>query len=176
MSRGVLVAYCRAGFEAEAAADLRRVAVQANLAVDIVAAPASGFVVATADRFDSCERALAAAPPIFARSVFAGSGPYPLLAAKSGQLRADRVTPLLAAIAADGAAPPWRSAWLEYPDTNEGKALSPLARAVAARVDGELRARGDFDNGAARRLHVFLPDGGQRLRRPARPSSSPRRS
>ena len=56
-------------------------------------------------------------------------------------------------------APPWRSVWLEYPDTNEGKALSKLARALAPRVEEALRSRRAQDDRAPRRLRVFLPDG-----------------
>jgi 23S rRNA (cytidine2498-2'-O)-methyltransferase len=74
------------------------------------------------------------------------------------------VTPLLAAIDALAQAPPhvppWRDAWVEHPDTNEGKALSPLARAIAARVEGALRERGALDPRSGRRLHAFLGDGG----------------
>jgi len=47
--------------------------------------------------------------------------------------------------------------WVEHPDTNEGKSLSPLARALQARIGGALRAA--IDPRAAMRLHAFLPDG-----------------
>ena len=86
--------------------------------------------------------------------MFVGAGPFSLVHGAGG--RADRVTPLLAAIA-DVAGPPWRSVWVEFADTNEGKQLSGLARAIAQRLDAALRER--IDARAATRLHVFLADG-----------------
>lgn len=56
--------------------------------------------------------------------------------------------------------PPWRSVWVEFPDTNDGKELSTLARALGSRVEGALRSNGKLDAGTTRRLHVFLLDGG----------------
>jgi 23S rRNA (cytidine2498-2'-O)-methyltransferase len=79
------------------------------------------------------------------------------------------VTPLAEAIAATGAR--GSVLWIEFPDTNEGKALSTLARAIAPRLAAALRGRGilvDAGGGAAgsrraprnqRRLHVFLTSG-----------------
>jgi len=99
-------------------------------------------------------RALQDAAPIFARSIFVGTGPFALPHESQG--RADRVTPLLAAIAAS-ARKPWRSVWVEFPDTNEGKQLSGLSRALASRIESALRNA--IDARASRRLHVFLADG-----------------
>ena len=159
-----LVAYCRAGFEGEAATDLRRIAASATTTVELSTVPANGYVIARGQSVDDAawERAESAVPPIFARSVFAGIGPVALLPQEAGAGRADRVTPLLTAIAqlAHAAPPPWRSVWIEFPDTNEGKELSTLARALGSRVEGALRAKGQLDVDAKRRLHVFLPDGG----------------
>jgi 23S rRNA (cytidine2498-2'-O)-methyltransferase len=105
---------------------------------------------------------LGADPPIFARSVFTGTGPHRLLdAAPAAAHRQgkppDRVTPLLAAIAP--LAPPFSQAWFEYPDTNEGKALSTLSRALGPRVDAALTESGALVARAHARLHVFLTDG-----------------
>jgi 23S rRNA (cytidine2498-2'-O)-methyltransferase len=171
-----LVAYCRAGFEAEVAADLRRIASAVQVPLDIAPTADLGYVIAHANGFDGAAwwRAQEAAPPIFARSVFLGDGPFALLPATVAAMapaastaatggRADRVTPLLAAIERMSAerthAPPWASAWIEFPDTNDGKELSPLARALHARVEGELRADACLEDGSAQRLHVFLQDG-----------------
>ncbi|MFO1397230.1 MAG: 23S rRNA (cytidine(2498)-2'-O)-methyltransferase RlmM [Burkholderiales bacterium] len=155
-----VVAYCRAGFEDEAAADLRRIAASAGVALNVARAPNAAFVVAHADSLSlpAWERACVAVPPIFARAVFAGHGPVALLDAQRAGAP-DRVTPLLAAIDDVAGTAPWRSAWIEYPDTNDGKALSPLSRALAARIDGALRERGRVAADASRRLHVFLVDG-----------------
>ena len=163
MPAAVLVAYCRGGFEDEAAADLRRIAAHAHVALDIVVERGSALVVAHGDAIEprTWERAILAAPPIFARCAFQGTGPVDLLPGEAATGRADRVTPLLAAIAdvAAVAAPPWRSVWIEYPDTNEGKALSTLARALAPRIEGALRAAGQLADHARRRLHAVLRDG-----------------
>lgn len=160
-----LVAYCRAGFETEAAADLRRIAAHAAINVELSAVPASGYVIAHgAVASLAWERSESAVPPIFVRSVFVGIGPVALLLPQATAARADRVTPLLAAIDAKArgvATPrPWRSVWIEFPDTNEGKELSTLARALRSRVEGALRSDGQLDDDAKRRLHVFLTDGG----------------
>lgn len=163
MPASALVAYCRAGFEDEAAADLRRIAAHTHANLEIAAVRGSGYVVARGDAVapSAWDRATDAAPPVFARGVFTGTGPVALLPTPAATGRADRVTPLLAAIETVAAtdARPWRSVWIEYPDTNEGKALSTLARALTARVEGELRVQGHLADSAARRLHVFLTDG-----------------
>ena len=151
--RATLVAHCRAGFEAETGADLRRVAARAEAAIELELAQA--YVIATAADAD-WHSALAMAPPIFARSVFVGAGPFELIHDAHG--RADRVTPILAAIARTARAP-WRSVWVEFADTNEGKQVSGLARALATRIEGALRDRGELDDAAPLRLHVFLVDG-----------------
>ncbi|MFO1412463.1 MAG: 23S rRNA (cytidine(2498)-2'-O)-methyltransferase RlmM [Burkholderiales bacterium] len=155
-----VVAYCRGGFEDEAAADLRRLAAHAGSALDVVRAPGAAVVVAHPDDLvlSRWERAVGDVPPIFARTVFAGHGPVALLAATT-RGPADRVTPLLAAIDELAATGPWRSVWVEYPDTNDGKALSPLSRALEARLAGALQERGRITADAHRRLHVLLQDG-----------------
>lgn len=81
MAGVALVAYCRAGFEGEASADLRRIAARAPVTLALSAVPASGYVIAQAEAFDSAawKRAESAVPPIFARSVLAAFGPVALL-------------------------------------------------------------------------------------------------
>jgi len=152
-----IVAYCRGGFEPEAAADLRRAASRIGAPIEVATTPLQGFVVATTSASDRAawRRALTDAPAVFARSVFAGEGPF-AIADPQSKTRADRVTPLAQAIR-DTCTPPWRSVWIEYPDTNEGKALSTLARALTARLPPALRESMRPD--AATRLRVFLLDG-----------------
>jgi len=155
----VVVAYCRAGFDAEAAEDLARVfaAMKAEVRIDVV--PGRGYLIATADSLDggAWMRAVTRGPPMFVRAAFAGTGPHALLGAAPGG-RPDRVAPIVAAIAAAGFGAV-RSAWVEFPDTNDGKALSTLARALEPRLEAVLRERGAIDAAAAQRLHVFLADG-----------------
>jgi len=152
-----IVAYCRSGFEPEAAADLRRAAARAGDSIEVAGTPLLGFVIGTTSVADrpAWHRALSGAPPIFARSVLVGDGPF-AIAGDQAKGRADRVTPLLQAIA-QTCSPPWRSVWVEYPDTNEGKALSTLARALAARIEPALRDSLQPD--ANSRLRLFLVDG-----------------
>jgi 23S rRNA (cytidine2498-2'-O)-methyltransferase len=56
-------------------------------------------------------------------------------------------------------APPWCSVWVEYPDTNDGKALSRLSRVLQSRLETALGDAGRIDSNADCRLHVFLRDG-----------------
>jgi 23S rRNA (cytidine2498-2'-O)-methyltransferase len=152
-----VVGYCRGGFEPETAADLRRAAARAGASVDIAPTPLQAFAIATSGGVPgpAWRRALTDAPPVFARSVFAGEGPF-TIAGPGSRGRADRVTPLMRAIRGT-CAPPWRSVWIEHPDTNEGKALSPLARALTARIEPQLRD--SLREDAASRLRIFLLDG-----------------
>jgi len=161
-----VVAYCRARFEAEAGDDLAR-ALGGDLPPAIDVRAGDGYVVASTERSGcAVDRALARSETVFARTVFAGHGPVVLAAPAAralGAARVDRVTPLLAAVDAladsDLHRPPWRDVWVEHPDTNDGKTLSTLARALQARVEGTLRGRGSLDAQAKRRLHAFLVDG-----------------
>jgi 23S rRNA (cytidine2498-2'-O)-methyltransferase len=152
-----VIAYCRAGFEAEAATDVRRAAAHAGAAVDIAPTPLLGFAIASTDLAarDRWHRAFASAPSVFVRSAFVGEGPFTIADAAS-KARADRVAPLMQAIR-DTCTAPWRTVWIEYPDTNEGKALSTLARALAARIEPALA--GSLREGASSRLRIFLTDG-----------------
>src|SRR5206468_3176646 len=76
----VVVAHCRAGFEGECAADLRRLALSAGVPIKIDETSRRAFIAAGVDSFDTprWQRAILHCPPIFARSIFAGSGPHPL--------------------------------------------------------------------------------------------------
>ncbi len=60
----------------------------------------------------------------------------------------------------------FQAVWLEYPDTNVGKALSPAARRVTPFIEEDLRASGLLkpDDSRLPRLHVFLlPDSTARV-------------
>ena len=159
-----VVALCRAGFEPEAAGDLADIARLARL--DVAVTNGRAYVVAQARTIDAdaWRRACLAQPAVFVRSQFTGTGPHTIAAPGSG--RPDRIAPLAEAFASLGDAP-WRAPWIEYPDTNEGKALSTLARALDARLTQALRARGLVEEerpaeaGPTRspQPHVFLVDG-----------------
>ena len=164
IGRSALLAGSRAGFEGEAAIDLVRAAAALGVHAEPTVVAGAGFASASANGLDAAafRRRVATHPPIFARNAIVGSGPHPV-ATEDPRTRADRMPPLLTAIdglARDPAqAPPWRSVWVEYPDTNDGKALSGLARALQSRLDIALGDTGRLDAAADGRLHVFLGDG-----------------
>jgi 23S rRNA (cytidine2498-2'-O)-methyltransferase len=159
-----LLAGSRAGFEGEAATDLARTAAALGSHAAPTVVAGSGHVHATADGLDAIafRRRIAGHPPIFARNAIVGTGPH-TIASEDQRTRADRMPPLLTAIddlARDPAqAPPWCSVWVEYPDTNDGKALTRLARVLQSRLASALGDAGRIDAGADCRLHVFLRDG-----------------
>jgi 23S rRNA (cytidine2498-2'-O)-methyltransferase len=177
----LLVAHCRAGFEPEAAADLSRMAANAREGIDIDAPVGRGFVVGRLAGFDSRHwpRAFERAPPIFVRSLFFGTGPHMLFDPVTASGRPDRVAPLVALIERFRAGFPFSdlqsrarehandfSLRLETPDTNDGKELSGLTRALAVRLAAGLAERGvmcaardDVAIAPAANLHVLFPDG-----------------
>ncbi len=109
------------------------------------------------------------------RSFFVGSGPHVLFDPRAVAGRPDRVVPLRELVAACVADAPLRSPgrpmpaadlWLETPDTNDGKELSGVCRALAAplgealRASGALAGRDDAPRpGPQARLHVLFADG-----------------
>ena len=157
----IVVAQCRAGFEPEAAADLASVAAQAQCALDVDAPPGRGYVLARSDTLDLRRwvRAESTSPPIFIRSSFVGAGPHALVDTAQRE-KTDRVTPLFDAIIAMANAP-YSAVWMEFPGTNEGKAMSTLARALFPRVEARLREHAMLDPRSTKRLHLFL-EGGRR--------------
>jgi len=171
-----IVAHCRAGFETEAAADLARAAAAAGTSVDVDAPAGRGFVVATPRVFDAQRwpRALREAPPIFVRSLFFATGPHALFDARPAKGRADRVTPILSLIESFRAAFPlpgtphatrgrlvFGSIRLETPDTNDGKELSGVCRAIEKPLADAMGAGGSLfpEEARAPALHVLFIDG-----------------
>jgi 23S rRNA (cytidine2498-2'-O)-methyltransferase len=174
-----IVAHCRAGFEAEAAEDLRRAAAAVETSVEIDAPAGRGFIVATPRTFDSQRwpRALLQAPPVFVRALFFGTGPHFLFDAARRKGRPDRVAPLVeiaqelrAGFPLPGAPHATRgqlvfgTLYLETPDTNDGKELSGVCKAIAKPLAERLRDEGAFiANGGPGMpaLHVLFVDGAQ---------------
>jgi len=174
-----IVAHCRAGFEAEAAADLQGLASAADAEIAIDAPTGRGYVVATPRAFDSQRwpRALERVPPVFIRSLFFGTGPHELFDPATTKGRPDRVAPLVASIesfragfALPGAPRGTRGALqfgevrLETADTNDGKEMSGLCRSIERPLAETLRERGilvaaDVAGERLPALHVLLPDG-----------------
>mgnify|MGYP006277204339 CR=1 FL=1 len=175
-----LIAHCRAGFEAEAAADLVEVAAAAGTSLDIDTAQGQAFVVAHPSYWDAARwaRCLDTTPPVFVRSLFVGSGPHQLFDPATAKGRPDRVALLLPHIetlremrTGTSLATPPADLFVETPDTNDGKELTGLCRAIAEPLADALRERGwlagenrelGFAAPAqpqASRLHVLFADG-----------------
>src|SRR5439155_27050882 len=128
-----------------------RRAVSAGVSIKIGETPRRAFIAAGVDSFDArrWERTILDCPPIFARSLFAGSGPHPLP-------DRDRVTPLLAL--ARSLDPPFSDVWLEVADTNEGKTVSAFCRRVAPLLQSAASSAGVLTLGdeRKRRLHLLF--------------------
>jgi 23S rRNA (cytidine2498-2'-O)-methyltransferase len=152
-----IVALCRAGFEPETTRDLEVVANAAALAHLPGDSAVPGIVFLPLRKppvVGNLSSALAGHPPIFAREIFVGRGPYIL-----GER--DRVTPIVAAVREAGHAANFMagSAWLEHPDTNDGKELSPLCRRLAPLLQDALRAAQlltSEENSRLPRLHILF--------------------
>ena len=145
-----VIAHCRTGFEAECAADIGRIAAAAGIALATDARHGRAFVVATGHSTpERWSAAVAATPSMFARSIFAGSGPHELSTR-------DRVTPIVEVAA--GLGPPYQCAWLETPDTNQGKMQSGLCRRLAPLLENALTNAGMLVRGVGRlpRLHALF--------------------
>lgn len=165
-----ILAQCREGFEAEAAEDVAAIARAADVEVRTSPQPRTGFVVATTvgsrtPDLSAWSTAQRHASPVFARSVCYGASIALTPASAPG--RSDRVTPLAEAarrVGATGAC----TLFLEFPDTNAGKALSKLAHALESRLAQRLGAM-PFPGYATHashgvpRVHVFLLDGGRAI-------------
>ncbi len=73
----------------------------------------------------------------------------------------DRVAPLISAaqqLARHYSLAGFQSVWIEYPDTNDGKSLSSLARGLAPFLESSLREHSLLNEAAVNtlRMHVFL--------------------
>jgi 23S rRNA (cytidine2498-2'-O)-methyltransferase len=141
-----LLLYCRTGFESECAQEVSAAAagIQAQAGTGFVLArllPAPG--AALRDELTDWRR------PIFARQCL------PVFDRLDGLPRADRLTPILASLKERGER--YRDAWVEAPDSDEGKALAPFCKSFGNALIGGLKRSGLLDPAAPRRLHAFFP-------------------
>ena len=149
----MFIALCRAGFETECARDLEVLAEAAEVSCGTGGTAVPGVVVLPLQRAPGPSRitaALAARPLVFAREFCLGSGPHAL-----GER--DRIAPIVA-VARDAGIRAG-SLWLEHPDTNDGKELSPLCRRLAPLMrDGLCSAQvlTQDENPRRPRLHVIF--------------------
>ncbi len=147
-----LLAYCRAGFERECAQELTASALEVGVSGFVKARPESGFAVFQPHQE---EMGVELGKHLeFRRLVF------PRQVVHVGELlqglpAGDRAGPIVAAARALGKR--FAELTLEMPDTNDGKALSSLARTLKPHLEkGLARAGVAFDAKAQERLHVFF--------------------
>jgi 23S rRNA (cytidine2498-2'-O)-methyltransferase len=121
-SAHAIVALCRGGFEPECAQDLSALVADARTIHPASPVRVPGLVALPLSKAlppGHLTDVLARRPPIFAREICLGTGPHTLGAR-------DRITPIIDVVRQSGVQ--CGSLWLEYPDTNSGKELSPMCR------------------------------------------------
>ena len=164
--RAGLLAYCRAGFEPELAAELSERAALADFAGYAKTNRGCGYVEYFCDPADELSRALPLRELIFARQKLR------LFAELDGLDPKDRLTPMMAAIAGRGR---FGDLCVEHPESDEGKQLAGLARAFGNALRPALRQRGLLNEKPDERfprLHVCFLAGNHALLASADPKDS----
>jgi 23S rRNA (cytidine2498-2'-O)-methyltransferase len=142
-----LLLYCRAGFEGECAQEVAALA--GNDAPGHVRAERdSGFAQFATD-------APLSTSPVDWRNLIFARQCLPVFAQLNDLPRADRLTPIMRALRERGEK--YNDAWVEPPDTNDGKALAAFCKSFGNALIGALRKERLLDAGAPHRLHAFFP-------------------
>jgi 23S rRNA (cytidine2498-2'-O)-methyltransferase len=152
-----LLAYCRAGFEPELAAELGERAAEAGFSGYARTQRNSGYVEFLGEDGMSLSRALPYSELIFARQKMR------LLADLKDLNPKDRIAPIFDALAGRGR---YGELWVEHPDSEQAKPLSGLARSFANALRPALRQRGlltEKDDPRLPRLHVCFLTGDHAL-------------
>lgn len=151
-----LLCYCRPGFEPDLAAELvDKAGRAAGLGASrMQCAAGSGFVrlqLPVGESTNALHRALPLQRLVFARQSLVALPPLALD-------REDRLGPIVEQVVASGWS--FESLWQETPDTNDGKALSGLTKALARPLESLLKKRGALRRKAGgRRLHLLWSAG-----------------
>ncbi|GAB6196192.1 23S rRNA (cytidine(2498)-2'-O)-methyltransferase RlmM [Lysobacter xanthus] len=158
-----LLGYCRAGFEPELAAELTERAGAAGFAGYARTERGSGFVRFVCDEVEGLSAALPFRDLIFARQKLVAFAELPTLGAGTAA-RPDRVGAIVDAMAATLGRPELRfgDVRVEHPDSDDGKPLAALARALGNALRPALREAGwltHIDSPTRARLHVLLESG-----------------
>lgn len=148
-----LIAYCRAGFEGECAAELQRHATDQALAGYTRTKPNSGYVVFTLYEPHTAPLStdqIRFHDLIFARQLFTSSGLLKALPVT------DRVTPIIAALKSQ--CEQVSEIWVETADTSKAKELLTFCRkfSIPLRKALEQQRRIDSKNHLALRAHIFF--------------------
>ena len=145
-----VLAYCRPGFEGECAQELAAYAASAQSGGFARAERGSGFVEFVMP--DGAPNPFATAGAwrelIFARQLLR------VLGRAERMDRSDRLAALLPIIERD--ARRWCDAWIEAPDSDAGRELAPLCRALNAALVTALKKKQWLDRTSRTRLHVCL--------------------
>ena len=150
-----LLLYCRPGFEPDLSAEIQEKAALAGWSGHAEATPDSGyvrFVVAGDEAVNGLHRDVPLASLVFARQSLVALAPL------TEMHREDRLTPIVGQVVASGWS--FESLCQETPDTNDGKALSGLTKALARPLESVLKKRGALRRKAGgRRLHLWWTAG-----------------
>ncbi|HEX5124349.1 MAG TPA: 23S rRNA (cytidine(2498)-2'-O)-methyltransferase RlmM [Rhodanobacteraceae bacterium] len=138
-----LLAYCRPGFEGECAQELAR-----DASGFVRTERGSGFVELVRNEGAAPGDAVTWRELIFARQLLH------VLGRAQAMSRNDRLASLLPIIEQGGER--WRDAWVEAPDSDEGRELAPLCRALNAALVAALKKKRAMDPASPRRLHVCM--------------------
>ena len=144
-----LLLYCRPGFEDECAQELA--AHVPACALKCRVQPGTGYI-------DCPQRAEPIASALegveWRRLIFARQC-LPVFAQLDALPRTDRLTPIVAALLERDEN--YCDAWVEAPDSDDGKALAPFCRSFGNALIGGLKKAKLLDPQAQRRLHAFFP-------------------
>ena len=147
-----LILYCRPGFEGECAQEISALAAVAGIHGHVRAQRDSAyaeFVVPPPCDEADLQRLADVRALIFARQcnvVFAHLDELPVK---------DRVSPIIEALRARGER--YAEAFIEAPDTNDGKALAPFCRSFGNALVGAMKNARLLAAASTRRLHAFFP-------------------
>lgn len=150
---------CRSGFEKDCAAEAVASTAAAGISAHCRAAPGSAYVELRSDDGDRLA-------DWYARTEFKRLA-FPrqwcgVLRHLADLPRSNRVAPIIGALRCFPG--PYAEVWLEYPDSNDGKALSTFCRKFATPLKNTLRADGFLESKqtetGALRLHLFFEDSG----------------
>lgn len=146
-----LFLYCRAGFESECAAEIHYHSALLTISGYAKTKPASGYVLFIAHQGEEIDRLVRELP--FERLIFTRQW-FIVLALRNDLSITDRISGLVEGLAEL----PERAGelFLETPDTNDAKQLSPLCRALERPLRDALRQRGllTAPQKSAWRIHI----------------------
>ncbi len=167
LSTPALLCYCRAGFEADLAAELTERAALAGIGGWARAGRDEGYVL-----FHAAEAGVPLVQALPFRELVFARQKAVLLAELTGLDPKDRLTPVLDTLQGAGR---YGELWVEHPDSDAGKPLSALARAFGNALRPALRKRGFLTNEAdptRSRLHVCLLGGDHLMLARSQPGDS----